>query len=229
MVLETIGIYLAKLAIGKISEISIKTVWERLKNPEYYKYRDCFNPPFVNAFKNTLNIFYDDKTTPYRISKELYNNLYKLDDVALAVIFQKVDVINIPFENNEIYIVLTQQLKEYNKRNNFEVSDDFYQFWQKVFEEEYNRCFRNFVSSNKEYYLEILINLFSLSTDAINQLRNHQEIIIDKVDNYGNKIVNNTSEIKTELKEINAKMNTFFDNNTFEDQELKKLQKLIDS
>lgn len=70
--LGSIGTYLAKLVVNKISDISIKSIWERLKNPEYYKYRNCFNPPFVNAFKNTLNIFYDDKTTPYHISKNLF-------------------------------------------------------------------------------------------------------------------------------------------------------------
>lgn len=229
MTLGAIGTYLAKLVVGKISDISIKAVWERLKNPEYYKYRDCFNSPFVNAFKNTLNIFYDDKTTPYRISKELYDSLYKLDDVAIGVIFQKADVINIPFENNEIYIILVQQLKEYNKRNNFEVSDDFYQFWRQIFEEEYNRCFKTFLSSDNEFSSEILTNLFSLSINAIEQLKNSQELIIGKVDNYGTKIINYTSEIKTNIKEINAKLNTILDNDTFEDQELKKLQKLIDS
>ena len=229
MTLGIIGAYLTKLVVGKISDISIKTILERLKNPEYYKYRGCFNPPFVNAFKNTLNIFYDNKTTPYRISKELYDNLYKLDDVALAVIFQKVDAINIPFENNEIYIVLAEQLKEYNKRNNFELNDDFYQFWRQIFEEEYNRCFKSFLSSDNEFYSEILTNLFSLSIGAIEQLKNSQEIIIDKVDDYGKKIINDTSEIKTNIKEINAKLNTILDNDTFEDQELKKLQKLIDS
>ena len=229
MTLEVIGAYLTKLFVGKISDISIKTIWRRLKNPEYYKYSGCFNPPFVNAFKNTLNIFYDNKTTPYPISKELYEHLYKLDDVALAVIFQKVDVINIPFENNEIYAVLTQQLKAYNIRNNFEVSDDFYQFWRQIFEEEYNRCFKNFLSSDNEFYSEILTNLFSLSIEAIEQLKNSQELIIGKVDNYGTKIINDTSEIKTNIKEINAKLNTILDNDTYEDQELKKLQKLIDS
>lgn len=227
--LGSIGTYLAKLVVNKISDISIKSIWERLKNPEYYKYRNCFNPPFVNAFKNTLNIFYDDKTTPYHISKELYDSLYKLDDVAIAVIFQNVDVINIPYENNEIYIILAQQLKEYNRRNNFEECDDFYQFWRQIFEEEYNRCFKKFLFSDNEFYLEILTKLFSLSIDAIEQLKNSQEIIIDKFENYGNKIVNDTFEIKTNIKEINAKLNTFLDNDTFEEQELKKLQSLIDS
>ena len=35
MTLEVIGAYLTKLFVGKISDISIKTIWKRLKNPEY--------------------------------------------------------------------------------------------------------------------------------------------------------------------------------------------------
>ena len=75
MTLEVIGAYLTKLFVGKISDISIKTIWKRLKNPEYYKYSACFNPPFVNAFKNTLNIFYDNKTLLILLVKN-YMSIY---------------------------------------------------------------------------------------------------------------------------------------------------------
>ena len=68
-IISKISIFLGNLVLNKTVTKSIDEIWTRLKNPEYAKYKDSFNPPFVNAFTTTLNIFYDTNTSPYPISE----------------------------------------------------------------------------------------------------------------------------------------------------------------
>ena len=203
-IITKISIFLGKLVLNKTVTKSLDEIWKRLKNPEYAKYKNCFKPPFVNAFTTTLNIFYDTNTSPYPISEDLYIKLSELDDIALGVIFQDINVIDIPFNNNDIYNILTEKLKLYIKFNGYELDESFYDLWKSIFIKEYERSFKTFFASNNSFCKDAIVDMFSISLESFNAIIHNQEIINQNLKNSTNEIITNVSNVSKQIQSLQS-------------------------
>lgn len=228
-IITKISIFLGKLVLNKTVTKSLDEIWKRLKNPEYAKYKNCFKPPFVNAFTTTLNIFYDTNTSPYPISEDLYIKLSELDDIALGVIFQDINVIDIPFNNNDIYNILTEKLKLYIKFNGYELDESFYDLWKSIFIKEYERSFKTFFALDNSFCKDAIVDMFSISLESFNAIIHNQEIINQNLKNSTNEIITNVSNVSNQIQSLQSTLLSNFGNKEIdEDNELKKIQRLID-
>ncbi|MBP3924740.1 hypothetical protein J6E39_05805 [bacterium] len=186
-------------------------------------------PPFVNAFTTTLNIFYDTNTSPYPISEDLYIKFSELDDIALGVIFQDINVIDIPFNNNDIYNILTEKLKLYIKFNGYELDESFYDLWKSIFIKEYERSFKTFFASDNSFCKDAIVDMFSISLESFNAIIHNQEIINQNLKNSTNEIITNVSNVSNQIQSLQSTLLSNFGNKEIdEDNELKKIQGLID-
>lgn len=224
-VISKISIFLTKLVLNKTATKSLDEIWKCLKNPKYAKYKNCFKPPFINAFKSTLNIFHDENISPYSIPDDLYNLLSELDDIAIGILFQDVNIVDIPYNNNDIYTVLARKLKTYIAYNGFGLEDNFFEYWKEIFAKEYKRCFKIFFANNNTFCNDAIIEIFSITLNSFNTIIKNQDIINKNIQNTKNEIITNVSEqlqslqttlLSRQIKEID------------EDNELKKTQHLID-
>ena len=203
-VISKISMFLIKLHLTKVATKSLDEIWKCLKNPEYAKYKNCFKPPFINAFKSTLNIFNDKNTSPYPISKDLYVKLSELDDIALGVIFQDINVVDIPFNNNDIYNILTEKLKLYIKFNGYELDENFYDLWKSIFIKEYERSFKIFFASDNSFCKDAIVDMFSISLESFNTIIHNQEIINQNLKNSTNEIITNVSNVSSQIQSLQA-------------------------
>ncbi len=227
--ISKISIYLGKLVLNKTATKSIDEILKNFKNPEYAKYKNCFKPPFINAFNTTLNIFYDKNTSPYPISKELYSKLSELDDIALGVIFQDINVVDIPFNNNDIYNTLTEKLKSYNKLNGHDLDESFYALWKSIFAKEYERNFKMFFASDNSFCKDAIVDVFSITLESFNAVIHNQEIINQNIKNSTNEILSSVSNISNQVHTLqNTLLSNIGTKEIDEDNELKKIQRLID-
>ena len=227
--ISKISIFLGKLVLNKTATKSIDEILKNFKNPEYAKYKNCFKPPFINAFNTTLNIFYDKNTSPYPISKELYSKLSELDDIALGVIFQDINVVDIPFNNNDIYNTLTEKLKSYNKLNGHELDESFYALWKSIFAKEYERNFKMFFASDNSFCKDAIVDVFSITLESFNAVIHNQEIINQNIKNSTNEILSSVSNISNQVHTLqNTLLSNIGTKEIDEDNELKKIQRLID-
>ena len=225
-VISKISMFLIKLHLTKVATKSLDEIWKCLKNPEYAKYKNCFKPPFINAFKSTLNIFNDKNTSPYPISKDLYVKLSELDDIALGVIFQDINVVDIPFNNNDIYNILTEKLKLYI--NGYELDENFYDLWKSIFIKEYERSFKIFFASDNSFCKDAIVDMFSISLESFNTIIHNQEIINQNLKNSTNEIITNVSNVSSQIQSLQATLLSGQIKEIDEDNELKKIQRLID-
>lgn len=228
-IISKISIFLGKLVLNKTVTKSLDEIWKCLKNPEYAKYRNCFKPPFVAAFKSTLNIFYDD-ISPYLIPEDLYSKLSNLDDIALSVIFQDINIVDIPYNNSAIYSVLADKLKIYNFSLGYNLEDEFYVYWKEIFAKQYEHSFKVFFRTDDSFCRDAIVDVFSISLEAFDTIIANQNIINKNIQKSKDEILAEVSNIPNQLqsslqhtllscvpiKEIN------------EDSELKKIQNLID-
>lgn len=226
--LSEIGISLGISILGDTIKESAKEILKRLAKPKYAKYKNCFKPPFVNAFKKTLNIFYDKDISPYPISKNLYNRLYELDDIALGLIFQDINLIDVPYSNNNIYTVLAERLKRYCKINNFNTEDTFYEYWKDVFAKEYENCFKLFFAVDDSFRRDALIDIFSISIEKLDMLLQSQADIKQDIVLAKNEILGSISGIANQIRTSGAISIMQSVKEIDEDGELKKIQDLID-
>lgn len=228
-IISKISIFLGKLVLNKVATKSLDKIWKCLKNPEYAKYKNCFKPPFINAFKSTLNIFYDD-ISPYLIPKDLYSKLSNLDDIALGVIFQDINIVDIPYNNSAIYSVLADKLKIYNLSLGYNLEDEFYVYWKEIFAKQYELSFKVFFRTDDSFCRDAIVDVFSISLEAFDTIIANQSIINKNIQKSKDEILAEVSNIPNQIqsslqhtllscvpiKEIN------------EDSELKKIQNLID-
>lgn len=228
-IISKISIFLGKLVLNKTATKSYDEILKSFKNPEYAKYKNCFNPPFINAFNTTLNIFYDKNTSPYPLTKDLYTKLSELDDIALGVIFQDINVVDIPFNNNDIYNTLTEKLKSYNKLNGHELDENFYVLWKSIFAKEYERSFKIFFASDNSFCKDAIVDVFSITLETFNAIIHNQEIINQNIKNSTNEILSSISNVSNQVHTLqNTLLSNMGTKEIDEDYELKKIQHLID-
>ena len=228
-IISKISIFLVKLVLNKVATKSFDEILKNFKNPEYAKYKNCFNPPFTNAFNATLNIFNDKNTSPYPISKDLYTKLSELDDIALGAIFQDINVVNIPFNNNDIYNILAEKLEAYNKFNGHELDENFYALWKSIFAKEYERSFKLFFASDNSFCKDAIVEVFSITLESFNAIIHNQEIINQNIKISTNEILSSVANISNQVHILqNTLLSNMGPEEIDEDNELKKIQCLID-
>ena len=229
---------LTSITIDKGLGWGVKKVCEYFKKSEYNKYKNALNAPFFLAFKNTLNIFFDEHSSPCPLPIELKERLSLLNDIDISTIFSSPQNIDIPYDENNIYALMTEKFRTYNKIQGVELSEDFYMFWQTTFKGEYESAFALFLAEDNSILAQTIIKIFSISMGEINNIKSQlstikidttnllykQEILNQKMDLLPLYVVD---KVKDELPGLlNSALQA--QENPNEDKELKKIQKLFD-
>ena len=229
---------LASITIDKGLCWGVKNICERITKSEYNKYKDTLNAPFFRAFKNTLNIFSDEQSSLYPLPAEFTEHLSLLNDIEISTIFSSPQNIDIPYDENNIYALMTEKFRTYNKIQGVELPEDFYMFWQTTFKGEYESAFALFLAEDNSILAQTIIKIFSISMGEINNIKSQlsaikidttnllykQEILNQKMDLLPQYVVD---KVKDELPGLLTSVLQAQENPN-EDKELKKIQKLFD-
>lgn len=214
--------------LGDLITTPVKEIWKRLTKPEYAKYKNCFKAPFVSAFRGTLDIFHNKDATPYAISDNLYNKLSELDDIAIGIIFQDIEINDIPYDGNNLCLILTEKLKRYCEINGFNIEDIFYEYWKDIFTREYERCFKLFFAMDESFRQNVLVDAFSISVEKLNTLVQGQVDIKHDITAAKNEMLESNFSVLNKIEKLQSSFSAMqIIKEIDEDSELKKVQNLI--
>lgn len=241
-ILETIANYLGIKAIDKLTDRSLDFALSKFMQPEYEKYKKCFNPPFVMAFNNTIKIF-SDGHSPWKLTASIIQELTNFNDIEINVILGNEDLSVDYFKDNDPFEYSKEALKNYLKiKYDYEPENGFFDMWKDIFSKKYKEAFEEFCSSDNIFFQQTAINLLQLSVEDLKQIKTIMrsfdkkfkeiEINTEEIKEYSKNIDSNVSSIKETINEnfdfIKEKISTEYDKSSDFQGELKKLKKLID-
>ena len=237
-ILETIANYLGIKALDKLTDKSLDFALLKFMQPEYEKYKKCFNPPFVMAFNKTIKIFSDEQS-PWKIPTSIIQELTDLNDVEINVIFGNNDLSIDYFNDNDPFEYSKELLKNYFKiKYDFEPEKGFFEIWKDIFSEKHKEAFEEFCSNDNIFFQQTAINLLQLNVEDLKQIKTVMKSIdnkfinieknTDELKEYSKNISSNMSSLNEKVDFLNEKLSVEFDKNNDFQGELGKLKKLID-
>ena len=81
------------------------------------------------------------------------------------------------YDENNIYALMTEKFRTYNKIQGVELPEDFYMFWQTTFKVEYESAFALFLAEDNSILAQTIIKIFSISMGEINNIKSQLSAI----------------------------------------------------
>lgn len=134
------------------------------------------------SFDNSIKFFFDEKVSPYMITKEIYEKLVSLSKEEIALVFHKIEYHNLVEKSQNIYFLFAEDLKKYNQIKGIILPDEFYEFWNLKFKEEFKNSFFEYLKRNENFKLRLFVEILETSIEKIDEILKNQEIILSRID-----------------------------------------------